>query len=40
VIAEAQPELIKMDREIVAGLPGNSSCIAVLEALQHLATST
>jgi EAL domain-containing protein (putative c-di-GMP-specific phosphodiesterase class I) len=38
VIAEAKPELIKMDREIVTGLPGNSSCIAVLEALQHLAS--
>ncbi|HET9116651.1 MAG TPA: GGDEF domain-containing protein [Pseudonocardiaceae bacterium] len=37
VIAEARPELIKMDREIVAGLPGDSSCVAVLEALQHLA---
>ena len=38
VIAEAKPELIKVDREIVVGLPENSSCIAVLEALQHLAS--
>jgi EAL domain-containing protein (putative c-di-GMP-specific phosphodiesterase class I)/GGDEF domain-containing protein len=38
VIAEARPDLIKMDREIVAGLPGESSCVAILEALQHLAT--
>jgi EAL domain-containing protein (putative c-di-GMP-specific phosphodiesterase class I) len=38
VIAEARPDLIKMDREIVAGLPRASGCVAVLEALQHLAT--
>ncbi|MGH3837200.1 MAG: EAL domain-containing protein [Pseudonocardiaceae bacterium] len=38
VIAEARPELIKMDREIVAGLPRESSCVAVLEALQQLAS--
>jgi EAL domain-containing protein (putative c-di-GMP-specific phosphodiesterase class I) len=37
VIARARPDLIKMDREIVAGLPGEGSCVAVLEALQHLA---
>lgn len=37
VLAEARPDLIKMDREIVTGLPGDSSCVAVLEALQHLA---
>ncbi len=37
VIAEAGPDLIKMDREIVAGLPGESSAVAVLEALAHLA---
>ena len=38
VIAEARPDFIKMDREIVAGLPRDSSCLAVLEALQHLAS--
>ncbi len=38
VIAEARPDLIKMDREVVAGLPRESSCVAVLEALQHLAS--
>ncbi|MGH3793455.1 MAG: EAL domain-containing protein [Pseudonocardiaceae bacterium] len=37
VIAEARPDLIKMDREIVAGLPEEGKCIAVLEALAHLA---
>ena len=37
VIAEAEPDLIKMDREIVAGLPGEGSCLAVLDALAHLA---
>lgn len=37
VIAKARPDLIKMDREIVAGLPGDGSCLAVLEALLHLA---
>ncbi|MDQ4102271.1 MAG: GGDEF domain-containing protein [Actinomycetota bacterium] len=37
VMAEAKPDLIKMDREIVAGLPRDSSCVAVLEALQYLA---
>jgi len=37
VIVEARPDLIKMDREIVAGLPCETSCVAVLEALQHLA---
>jgi EAL domain-containing protein (putative c-di-GMP-specific phosphodiesterase class I)/GGDEF domain-containing protein len=37
VIAGAKPDLIKMDREIVTGLPRDSSCVAVLEALQHLA---
>lgn len=37
VIAEAEPDLIKMDREVVAGLPKDSSAIAVLEALAHLA---
>lgn len=37
VITEARPDLIKMDREIVAGLPHDSSCVAVLEVLQHLA---
>ncbi|MGH3946689.1 MAG: bifunctional diguanylate cyclase/phosphodiesterase [Pseudonocardiaceae bacterium] len=38
VIAEARPDLIKMDREIVAGLPRESGCVAVLEALQQLAS--
>lgn len=38
VIAEARPDLIKMDREIVAGLPRETSCVAVLEALQQLAS--
>jgi EAL domain-containing protein (putative c-di-GMP-specific phosphodiesterase class I)/GGDEF domain-containing protein len=38
VIAEAGPDLIKMDREIVAGLPRQSGCVAVLEALVHLAS--
>jgi EAL domain-containing protein (putative c-di-GMP-specific phosphodiesterase class I)/GGDEF domain-containing protein len=38
VIAEARPDLIKMDREIVEGLPRESSSVAILEALQHLAT--
>ncbi|MBV8539882.1 MAG: EAL domain-containing protein [Pseudonocardiales bacterium] len=38
VLAEARPDLIKMDREVVAGLPGEGSCVAVLEALLHLAT--
>ncbi|MGH3788948.1 MAG: EAL domain-containing protein [Pseudonocardiaceae bacterium] len=38
VMAEARPDLIKMDREIVAGLPRDSSCVAVLEALQYLAS--
>lgn len=37
VITEVRPDLIKMDREIVAGLPHDSSCVAVLEVLQHLA---
>lgn len=37
VIAEARPDLIKLDREIVAGLPRHRSCLAVLEAFQHLA---
>lgn len=38
LIAGARPELIKMDREIVAGLPGEDSCVAILEALRHLAS--
>jgi EAL domain-containing protein (putative c-di-GMP-specific phosphodiesterase class I) len=37
VITEASPDLIKIDREIVAGLPGEGSCIAIFEALLHLA---
>lgn len=37
VIAEARPDLIKMDREIVAGLPRDTGCVAILDALQHLA---
>jgi EAL domain-containing protein (putative c-di-GMP-specific phosphodiesterase class I)/CBS domain-containing protein len=37
VIAEARPDLIKMDYEIIAGLPQENSCVAVLEALQRLA---
>ncbi|MDQ3760126.1 MAG: GGDEF domain-containing protein [Actinomycetota bacterium] len=37
LIAEASPDLIKMDREVIFGLPRESSCMAVLEALQHLA---
>ncbi|MGQ0774491.1 MAG: EAL domain-containing protein [Pseudonocardiales bacterium] len=37
VIAEARPDLIKMDREIIAGLPAANSAVAVLEALAHLA---
>ncbi|HEY2763581.1 MAG TPA: EAL domain-containing protein [Pseudonocardiaceae bacterium] len=37
VIAEVRPDLIKMDREIVSGLPEENRCIAVLEALAHLA---
>ncbi|HEV7452176.1 MAG TPA: EAL domain-containing protein [Pseudonocardiaceae bacterium] len=28
---------MEMDREVIAGLPRKSSCVAVLEALQHLA---
>ncbi|MGH3605168.1 MAG: EAL domain-containing protein [Pseudonocardiaceae bacterium] len=38
VIAEARPDLIKLDREIVEGLPRDSGSVAILEALQHLAT--
>lgn len=38
VIAGARPDLIKMDRQVVAGLPRDSSCVAVLEALQQLAS--
>ncbi|MGH3915335.1 MAG: EAL domain-containing protein [Pseudonocardiaceae bacterium] len=37
LIAEARPDLIKMDRQIVAGLPTESGAVAVLEALAHLA---
>lgn len=37
LIADAAPDLIKMDREVVAGLPGESGCLAVLEALARLA---
>lgn len=37
MIAEARPDLIKMDRQIVAGLPAESSAVAVLEALAQLA---
>lgn len=37
VIAGARPDLIKLDREIVAGLPQQRSCLAVLDAFQHLA---
>lgn len=37
VIAEAGADLIKIDREIVAGLPGERGCLAVLEALAQLA---
>ncbi|MGH4018335.1 MAG: GGDEF domain-containing protein [Pseudonocardiaceae bacterium] len=36
VIAHAEPDVIKMDREIVAGLPDDRRAVAVLEALQHL----
>jgi EAL domain-containing protein (putative c-di-GMP-specific phosphodiesterase class I)/GGDEF domain-containing protein len=36
-IAEAQPDLIKIDPEIVAGLPNNRNCLAVLDALARLA---
>ena len=37
VIANVQPDLIKVDREVVAGLPHDSGCMAVLEALVQLA---
>lgn len=37
LIADAAPDLIKMDREVVAGLPDESGCLAVLEALARLA---
>jgi EAL domain-containing protein (putative c-di-GMP-specific phosphodiesterase class I) len=37
VIADARPDLIKMDREIIAGLPHESGCVAILEALLALA---
>ncbi|MGH3931445.1 MAG: EAL domain-containing protein, partial [Pseudonocardiaceae bacterium] len=37
LIAEARPDLIKMDREIITGLPAASNAVAVLEALAHLA---
>lgn len=37
VIAEAGAELIKIDREIVAGLPGERGCLAILEALAQMA---
>lgn len=37
VMAEAEADLIKMDREIVAGLPGQRGCLAILEALAQLA---
>jgi EAL domain-containing protein (putative c-di-GMP-specific phosphodiesterase class I) len=37
VIADVKPDLIKMDREVVAGLPQDSGCVAVVEALLRLA---
>ncbi|HEX2298650.1 MAG TPA: GGDEF domain-containing protein [Pseudonocardiaceae bacterium] len=37
VLAEAGADLIKLDQEIVAGLPGERGCLAVLEALAQLA---
>ncbi|MGH4025605.1 MAG: EAL domain-containing protein [Pseudonocardiaceae bacterium] len=37
VIAESGADLIKIDREIIAGLPGERGCLAVLEALAQLA---
>lgn len=37
LITGANPDLIKIDRQIVAGLPTEASAIAVLEALAHLA---
>lgn len=36
VIADVRPDLIKVDREVVAGLPHESACVAILEALLHL----
>jgi len=37
MIAHAKPDMIKLDREVVAGLPHQSGCLAVLEALVGLA---
>ena len=37
VIADVKPELIKVDREVVAGLPQDSGCVAIVEALLRLA---
>lgn len=37
VIAEVNPDLIKVDREVIDGLPHESGCMAILEALLHLA---
>jgi hypothetical protein len=38
MIVDAKPDLIKIDREVVARLPRNSGCVAIVEALLRLAT--
>ncbi len=37
LIADVKPDLIKVDREVVAGLPQNSGSVAIVEALMRLA---
>jgi EAL domain-containing protein (putative c-di-GMP-specific phosphodiesterase class I) len=37
VIADVRPDLIKLDRKVVVGLPHDSGCVAILEALVQLA---
>jgi hypothetical protein len=37
VIADVKPDLIKVDREVVAGLPQDNGCVAIVEALLRLA---
>ncbi|HEX6342463.1 GGDEF domain-containing protein [Umezawaea sp.] len=40
LLTEARPDVVKLDREVVAGLPEDPSSTALVQALQHIAEHT
>lgn len=40
IIADALPDMVKLDAYLLAGVPGNPAVVALIEALGHLGTRT